>query len=123
MNENEPALTAEGPPVPLPQGITRAGVVSVQPDGTRCVTHFHFDGVDLATGGELTRKWAAACLLHGEITWEIVDALRESVAYHADRRDDARGPLARQSREYHQALIETLEPVADLIESLLPPRG
>lgn len=76
---------------------------------------------------------AAACL-HGQpfgFTWADVDALRESVAHHAGRRDDIR-PInptdaakarADAARKWHHGLVCILEPLADRIAALLPPRN
>jgi len=58
---------------------------------------------------------AAAMLLHGRITWEMVDALRATVA--AELHDNA---LC-----YHEdrgRIRELTSALADLLESLLPPR-
>ena len=112
----QPALT----------GITRAGTVTISPEGLR-IENFAFDGVDLAAGGVLACRWATGRLLENAgtpVTWEMVDALR-------------RGADAVERAQAHEdAILDcnfstpaeigddvTLRAGADLLESLRPPRA
>lgn len=82
------------------------------PKGYGSPPMIYFEYVRLTNGPhQLDRPDAMAALcLYGRITWEMVDALRDRISNSPG--DHARfGPSNRQLRE-----------VADLLESLLPPR-
>lgn len=63
------------------------------------------------------RAALAALCLHGRISWEMVDALREEAHWRQDQA--VRDPAYAAG---HQERAEVLTSIADLLESLLPPR-
>lgn len=62
----------------------------------------------------IPRLVVAALALHDRITWEMVDALRESSERTADYD---------QGNDALQEVADRVDAVADLLESLLPPRA